>query len=263
MRKSKTGLVAIGVFVSLLYFTALVPETLAQSAFTGVVKDQSGAVLPGVSVEASSPALIERSRSTVTNESGAYTILELRPGAYTLSFSLPGFRTAKRDVELTANFVATINAEMTVGAVEETVTVQAESPVVDLQTNTKADVLPRDVLDSVPTAHTIQSVGQLVVGVTLDAPDVGGSRAMQQTYFSVHGNGTSQTSVQVDGMIVNGLQNDGAVQAYMNDAGNEQMVYQRHQRDQWIDGRRLSRHPTRDEIDFLNTSWIVLVRRSL
>src|SRR5262249_11279950 len=130
MRKSKTTLVAIGVFVSLLYFSAFVPETLAQSAFTGVVKDQSGAVLPGVSVEASSPALIERSRSTVTNESGAYTILDLRPGAYTLSFSLPGFRTVKRDVELTANFVATINAEMTVGAVEETVTVQAESPVV-------------------------------------------------------------------------------------------------------------------------------------
>ena len=226
MRKFRTVSVAIRVFVSLVSFIVLVPETLAQSAFTGIVKDQSGAVLPGVSVEASSPALIERTRSTVTNESGAYTILDLRPGVYTLSFSLPGFSTVKRDVELTANFVATINAEMTVGTVEETVTVQAESPVVDLQTNLKADVLLRDVLDSVPTAHTIQSVGQLVVGVILDAPDVGGSRAMQQTYFFVHGTGTSQTSVQVDGMIVNGLQNDGAVQAYMNDAGNEQMVYQ-------------------------------------
>src|SRR5215471_20883963 len=109
MRKSKISL-AVGVFLSLLYFSGLVPETLAQSAFTGVVKDQSGAVLPGVSVEASSPALIERSRSTVTNESGAYTILDLRPGAYTLSFSLPGFSTVRREVELTANFVATINA---------------------------------------------------------------------------------------------------------------------------------------------------------
>ena len=77
-----------------------------------------------------------------------------------------------------------------------------------------------------PTAHTIQSVGQLVVGVGLDAPDVGGSRAMQQTYFTVHGSGAAQTTVQVDGMIVNGLQGDGAVQSYMNDAGNEQMVYQ-------------------------------------
>src|SRR3989442_3540246 len=97
MRKSKTGLVAIGVFVSLLYFTALVPETLAQSAFTGVVKDQSSAVLPGVLVEASSPALIERTRSTVTNTIGASTILELLTGASTSSFSLQGFRTAYTD----------------------------------------------------------------------------------------------------------------------------------------------------------------------
>jgi Carboxypeptidase regulatory-like domain/TonB dependent receptor len=226
MRKSKIGLIGVGFFVSLVYSIALVPDVLAQSSFTGVVKDQSGAVLPGVTVEASSAVLIERSRSTLTNESGAYTIVDLRPGTYTLSFSLPGFKTVKRDVELAANFVATINAEMTVGAVEETITVQAESPVVDLTTNTKANILPRDVLDSLPTAHTIQSVGQTVVGVTLDAPDVAGSRAMQQTYFTVHGTGVAQTSVQVDGMIVNGLQGDGAVQSYMNDAGNEQMVYQ-------------------------------------
>src|SRR5881397_3858491 len=226
MRKSKTGFVAIGVFVSFLYFTALVPETLAQSAFTGLVKDQSGAVLPGVSVEASSPALIEKSRSTLTDESGGYRIIDLRPGTYTMTFSLPGFRTVKRDVELPSNFTSTINAEMTVGAIEETVTVAAESPVVDTQTNFKAQVLPRDVLDTVPTAHTIQSAGQLVVGVQMDAPDVGGSRAMQQTYFNVHGTGTSQTSVLMDGMIINGLQNDGAVQSYMNDAGAEQIVYQ-------------------------------------
>ena len=226
MRKSKTGLVGIGVFVSLLYFTAFVPETLAQSTFTGVVKDQSGAVLPGVSVEASSPALIEKSRSTVTDEHGTYKIIDLRPGNYSVTFTLPGFKTVMREVELPSDFTATINAEMTVGAVEESITVAAESPVVDSQTNFKAQVLPREVLDTVPTAHTIQSAGQLVVGVQMDAPDVGGSRAMQQTYFQVHGTGTSQTSVLMDGMIINGLQNDGAVQSYMNDAGAEQMVYQ-------------------------------------
>ena len=226
MRKSKTGLVGIGVFVSLLYFTAFVPETLAQSTFTGVVKDQSGAVLPGVSVEASSPALIEKSRSTVTDERGTYKIIDLRPGNYSVTFTLPGFKTVMREVELPSDFTATINAEMTVGAVEESITVAAESPVVDSQTNFKAQVLPREVLDTVPTAHTIQSAGQLVVGVQMDAPDVGGSRAMQQTYFQVHGTGTSQTSVLMDGMIINGLQNDGAVQSYMNDAGAEQMVYQ-------------------------------------
>jgi len=226
MRKSKTGLVGIGVFVSLLYFTAFVPETLAQSTFTGVVKDQSGAVLPGVSVEASSPALIQKSRLTVTDERGTYKIIDLRPGNYSMTFTLPGFKTVMREVELPSDFTATINAEMTVGAVEESITVAAESPVVDSQTNFKAQVLPREVLDTVPTAHTIQSAGQLVVGVQMDAPDVGGSRAMQQTYFQVHGTGTSQTSVLMDGMIINGLQNDGAVQSYMNDAGAEQMVYQ-------------------------------------
>src|SRR5437867_420847 len=224
--KTKTCLVAISVFVSLLYFTALIPETLAQSAFTGVVRDQSGAVLPVVWVEAASPALIEKSRSTGSDERGTYKIIDLRPGNYSLTFTLPGFKTVTREVELPSNFTATINAEMAVGGVEETITVAAESPVVDVQTNFKAQVLPREILDSVPTAHTIQSVGQLVVGVQMDVPDVGGSRAMQQTYFMVHGAGTAQTSVLMDGMIVNGLQSDGAVQSYMNDAGAEQMVYQ-------------------------------------
>ena len=214
------------IFMACLFVSIACVEVLAQSTMTGIVKDQSGAVLPGVSVEASSPALIEKSRSTITDESGAYKIIDLRPGNYALTFSLPGFKTIKRDVELPSNFTATINAEMGVGAVEETITVAAESPVVDVQTNFKAQVLPREVLDSVPTAHTIQSVGQLVVGVQMDVPDVGGSRAMQQTYFTVHGAGTAQTSVLMDGMIINGLQSDGAVQSYMNDAGAEQMVYQ-------------------------------------
>src|SRR5438034_11545189 len=209
-----------------LFVSIACVEVLAQSTLTGIVKDQSGAVLPGVANEASRPALIEKSRSTITDEGGAYKIIDLRPGNYAVAFSLPGFKTVKRDVELPSNFTATINAEMAVGGVEETITVAAESPVVDSQTNFKAQVLPRDVLDTVPTAHTIQSVGQLVVGVNLDSPDVGGSRAMQQTYFNVHGTGTSQTSVLMDGMIINGLQNDGAVQSYMNDAGAEQMVYQ-------------------------------------
>jgi hypothetical protein len=226
MRKSRVSLIAIGVFVSLVYAVALVPDGLAQSAFTGVVKDQSGAVLPGVTVEASSPALIEKSRSTITDERGAYTIIDLRPGTYSVEFSLPGFGAVKRDVELPSNFTATINAEMKVGGLAESVTVAAEAPVVDSQTNFKAQVLPRDVLDTVPTAHTIQSVGQLVVGVTLSAPDVGGSQAMQQTYFTSHGAGVAQTSVLMDGMIINGLQGDGAVQSYMNDAGVQQMVYQ-------------------------------------
>jgi hypothetical protein len=226
MVKSRTVLIAVFVFASLAYSIALVPDSLAQSAFTGTVKDQSGAVLPGVTVEASSPALIEKLRSAVTDERGTYKIIDVRPGNYNVTFTLPGFKTVKHEVELQSDFTATINAEMTVGAIEDSITVAAEAPLVDTQTNFKAQVLQRDVLDIVPTAHTIQSVGQLVVGVNLNAPDVGGSRAMQQTYFSVHGAGVAQTSVLMDGMIINGLQGDGAVQSYMNDAGNEQMVFQ-------------------------------------
>jgi hypothetical protein len=199
----------------------------AQSAFAGIVRDATGAVLPGVTVESASPALIEQVRSASTDANGAYKIENLRPGVYVLTFSLPGFSTVKREgVELGSNFTATINAEMKVGAVEETVTVSGESPVVDVQSNSKAQVLPREVLDAVPTAHTIQGVGQLVVGVTLTAPDVGGSQAMQQTYFTVHGLGAAQTSLMMDGMIINGLQGDGAIQTYTNDAGNQEMVYQ-------------------------------------
>src|SRR6476620_8359262 len=206
---------------------ALPATARAQSAFAGVVKDATGAVLPGVTVEAASPALIEKVRSATTDTNGAYKIENLRPGTYSLTFNLPGFSSIKKDaIELPSNFTSTINADLKVGSLEETVTVSGESPVVDVQSNSKAQVLPREVLDAVPTAHTIQGVGQLVVGVTLTAPDVGGSQAMQQTYFTVHGLGAAQTSLMMDGMIINGLQGDGAIQTYTNDAGNQEMVYQ-------------------------------------
>src|SRR5205814_1476752 len=172
-------------------------------------------------------ALIERVRSATTDANGTYKIENLRPGTYSITFNLTGFSTVKKDgIELGSNFTAQINADLKVGAVEETVTVSGESPVVDVQSNSKAQVLSRDMLDAVPSAHTIQSVGQLVVGVTLTAPDVGGSQAMQQTYFTVHGLGAAQTSVLIDGMIVNGLQGDGAIQSYLNEGANQEMVYQ-------------------------------------
>src|SRR5262245_35388905 len=226
MRKSTIISVALCVFVSWMSLTVLTSESFAQSAFTGTVRDATGAVLPGVTAEASSPVLIEKLRTVVTDERGSYRIVDLRPGIYTLEFSLPGFTTVKREIELPSNFTATVNVEMAVGGITDSVTVSTESPVVDVQNNQKIQILPRDVLDTVPTAHTIQSVGQLIVGVTLSSPDVAGSRAMQQTYFSVHGAGAAQTTVLMDGMIINGLQGDGAIQSYGNDAGNQEMVYQ-------------------------------------
>jgi hypothetical protein len=205
---------------------AMPTRALAQSAFAGVVKDATGAVLPGVTVEAASPALIEQVRTAVTDENGAYKIDNIRPGTYTLTFSLPGFASVKREgVELASNFIATINAELKVGAVEETVTVSGASPIVDVQSTTKSQVLSRDALDAIPTGRTIQGMGQLITGISLNAPDVGGSRAMQQTYMSGHGAGSSQTTVQVDGLMVNGIDVDGAVQNYFNSSMSQEMVY--------------------------------------
>src|SRR3954452_23913677 len=104
---------------------ALLPAlAFAQASITGVVKDSSGAVLPGVTVEASSPALIEKSRSTLTDSSGQYQIIQLVPGTYTVTFTLQGFNTYRRDgIELSGSFVATLNGEMKVGAITETITV--------------------------------------------------------------------------------------------------------------------------------------------
>src|SRR5438445_13559057 len=125
------------------------------SAIAGVVRDGTGAVMPGVTVEASSPVLIERVRSVVTDEKGQYKIVDLRPGTYTVTFSLPGFATVKREaIDLPATFTATVNAELKVGALEETVTVAGASPIVDTQTVRKREVVTKDRINDMPTPKT-------------------------------------------------------------------------------------------------------------
>ena len=207
---------------------ALLPSAVrAQSAIGGIVRDVSGAVLPGVNVEASSDVLIEKSRSVTTDGAGQYKIVDLRPGVYIVTFSLSGFQTVKRqNVELPTDFTATINTEMKVGAIEESVTVSAVSPVVDVQSASHMQVLNREAMDEIPTGRTIQGLGQLIVGVSLSLPDTGGARGMQQTYMSTHGQSAANNTVMVDGMMVNGLMSDGAVQSYFNDAMNQEVAYQ-------------------------------------
>ncbi len=218
---------AVTVFASVAILTVLPSPADAQSTILGVVKDSSGAVLPGVTVEAASDVLIEKVKSIVTDGEGQYRIVDLRPGTYSITFTLPGFNTFRRDeVQLPAEFTATINAELKVGALEETVTVTGESPIVDVSTAAHTQVLDRETIDALPTGRTIQGMGQLVVGINLNLPDTGGARAMQQTYMSTHGMSTANTSVLVDGMMVNGLQGDGAVQSYFNDAMNAEVSYQ-------------------------------------
>ena len=199
----------------------------AQSTIVGVVKDTSGASMPGVTVEASSDVLIEKVKTAISDGDGAYRIADLRPGTYVVTFSLPGFKTFRRDgLQLPSEFTATINAELGIGSLEETITVTGASPVVDVTSTARTAVLNREAIDLIPTGRSIQGMAQLVVGVSLNLPDTGGARAMQQTYMSTHGMSTSNTTVLVDGQMTNGLQADGAVQSYYNDAMNAEMSYQ-------------------------------------
>jgi hypothetical protein len=184
-------------------------------------------VLPGVTVEASSPALIEKVKTVTTNEAGLYRIIDLRPGAYVVTFTLPGFNTIRREgIDLPADFTATVSAELKVGALEETVTVTGASPVVDIKSATQQQVLSRDLLDALPTGRNIWAVGSTLNGISLSAPDVGGTAGMQQTYMAVHGSDRRDNVIQVDGMSVNGIEGDGAIQNYFNDGMFQEMSYQ-------------------------------------
>ena len=131
--------------VASLVLPATVYGQAAQSALAGVVKDATGGVLPGVTVEAASPALIERVRSVTTDSSGLYRIVDLRPGVYTITFTLPGFNSVRvENFDLRADFIATVNADMKVGELNETITVSGEAPLVDVQSTTRSAVYNKE-----------------------------------------------------------------------------------------------------------------------
>ena len=149
---------ALLLVVGLLYPVSAAAQAVGTGTIAGTVRDATG-LLRGVTVEAISPALIEGSRSVTTDEAGRYSIVNLRPGTYTVTFTLVGFSTVKREgIELTSDFTATVNSQLTVGAVAETVTVQSRSPVVDVQSVGQAKVYTRDVLDALPTDRTPNAV---------------------------------------------------------------------------------------------------------
>jgi hypothetical protein len=206
----------------------LVPAVArAQSAIAGVVQDSSGGVLPGVAVEVASPVLIERVRTAVTDVQGRYQIVDLRPGTYVVTFTLAAFNTVRREgIELPANFTAQVNATLHVGAVEETVTVTTESPVVDVRNALVQNVMDRDTLDVLPTGRTYQSVAQTAPSVTLNRPDIAGTEAFFSTNLKVHGSLTRDQSIHLDGMDTSDGEADGRFQGiYRDDGDNEAVVY--------------------------------------
>lgn len=202
------------------------------STISGTVKDTSGGVLPGVTVEVASPALIEKVRTVVSDNDGKYSVVSLRPGVYSVTFTLPGFGVVKREqIELTSDFTAVVNAEMKVGTLEETITVTGESPIVDTQSITQRVVMTREVMDVLPTGRNIQAIGIMIPGTTLAlggggalSRDVGGSAQLQQSPLQYRG--SADTVQTIEGLRLNNLCAQGAYSGvYWNDASFEEISY--------------------------------------
>jgi hypothetical protein len=199
------------VLASLLLLPA---GAFAQATLAGVARDSSGAVLPGVTVEASSPVLIEKTRSATTDGTGQYRIPDLTPGNYKVTFTLSGFATVNReDVELAGGGVTTINADMRVGAVTETITVTGETPVVDVQTSTKRQVvLPNAVIETIPASRGYGNVLATVPGIQATGLDV--SSAVSTNFFTARGGRGNEGTIQIDGMNVGSAFNGGGVAGF-------------------------------------------------
>ncbi len=212
---------------TVILIVGLSAPSAAQSAVSGLVRDASGAVLPGVTVEASSPSLIEKVRSVVTDDQGRYTIIDLRPGVYTVTFSLAGFATLARDgLDLPANFTATINADLKVGSLEETIVVSGDAPLVDVQSSQSTVNLKREVMDALPTARTYAAQGSLAIGVRVNSQNVGGARIAAQQRLLVHGANAADNTISVDGMPMMSFYANGETQPNHNDAMNQEVTVQ-------------------------------------
>ena len=210
--------------VIVLTSVALMPATaFAQASIVGTARDASGAVLPGVTVEASSPALIEKTRSVSTNGVGQYSIEDLRPGTYTVTFSLSGFTTVKREgIVLSGSFVATVNGDLKVGGVAETITVSGEAPIVDVTSARNQQVISGQTVSEIPSSRQYSAFTHLVPAINVQQNDFSGSNPALYSVFQIHGGRRNEGQVLVDGMS-GGYQGMG-VSGYVPEVGNAQEV---------------------------------------
>jgi hypothetical protein len=206
-----------------LAFSLVPAAVLAQGSITGVVKDSSGALLPGVTVEASSPALIERVRSAVTDGTGQYRIVDLRPGTYTVVFALPGFSSYKREgIELTGSFTASIDADLKVGSVAETVTVTGQSPIVDVQAVAQQRVISKEIIDAIPAGRGQTALAVLIPGMVAGGQDVGGQNNQTLSAISIHGGRGTDQRQTVDGLTLRNVAGQGNSTNTVVDVGSSQ-----------------------------------------
>ena len=197
---------ACGVGVAVFIGLFAMATTASAQAIGGTVTDSTGSVLPGEVIEVRSPALIEQVRTAVSDGTGAYLIIGLEPGSYTVSFALPGFSTFVRDgIELVGTATATIDGLMQIGALDETITVSGASPVVDIQNVQQQAVMTREVIDAIPTGKSFNNLGVLVPGMVTGTTygvgqDVGGQSGQSHQRMAIHGGAESDQRLMVDGM---------------------------------------------------------------
>lgn len=194
----------VAVSLSLIVLLPVLAQAQAVGSgnIAGVARDASGGVLPGVTVEAASPALIEKVRVAVTDDQGIYRIVDLRPGVYTVTFTLPSFSTFRREgVELTAGFTASVNGTMSVGALEETITVTGAAPIVDVQSSIQQRTISREIRDAIPLPNNAGAYVAIIPGAVQAAAnqDVGGNMGENRQQFTVHGSRTADFQQLRDG----------------------------------------------------------------
>jgi hypothetical protein len=210
IRKGGSMRVAVKYLFVLIVVLLAPASAYAQASITGVVRDSSGGVMPGVTVEAASPVLIEKVRSTVTDSAGLYRIVDLRPGTYTLTFTLPGFTTVVREgLQLAGSITLTIPAELRVGSLQETLTVTGATPVVDVQNARTQTVLNADVIAALPATRAYGSLLNAIPGLTVDNNGLAVTPTM--TFFSSHGGPSNEGKVQINGMTVGAASGGGGV----------------------------------------------------
>ena len=216
------GLMKVMAFVAAI--VVLPAAAYAQASITGAVKDSSGAVLPGVTVEASSPALIEKTRVVATDDTGQYRIIDLEPGRYALTFSLNGFSTVKREnIELAGSVTLTIPAEMRVGSVAETITVIAETPVVDVQTTRRETVLSNEIVKSLPASRTYGALLNAIPGLTVGGT-ISAQTSPEMTFFTAHGGPITEGRVEINGLTVAASFGGGGVSTFTYDVNNAEEI---------------------------------------
>ena len=188
-----------------VFATTALAQTGGTGTISGVVKDKSGSAIPEATVTVASPALIQGTQSATTDGSGAYRIIDLRPGTYTVTFTANGFNTLRRDgLPLTAGFDATENAEMQVGDVSQTLQVEATAPVVDTQNVSTNSVFGNDAILNLPSGQSAKDYAQMIPGASNTSAgqiDVGGGKSEFSQAFAIHGSQANDYNELRDGMF--------------------------------------------------------------